>query len=187
MSQLDKTPQKHDAAFGSAIRLRRNRLGVTLDQLSEQTGISTAVLSRVERGHHSPTLHNALSIAQGLGCELMELLQHDPTELVRAGEHLRLVDKETGIERITLAHPNPSIELLKYIVPPDMTSRRFAAHESRSQEVFHILQGTLEIHTARKTLTLQAGDTATVLVDMEHWFRNIGSEPAHFVLMIMGG
>lgn len=182
-----KAPPRNTQAtsFGSAVRLRRNRLGVTLDQLSEQTDISTAVLSRIERGH-GPTLHNALSIARGLGCELTELLQHDTTEIVRAGDSLHFVDEETGIERITLARPNSTIELLKYIVPPGMASRRFAAHDPGSQEVFHILQGSLEIHTSQKTLNLQTGDTAIVLVDMEHWFHNTGTKETHIILTILG-
>lgn len=55
-----------------------------------QTALQSILLKK-------PTLH------KGLGCEVMELLQHDPTEIIRSGENLRFYDEETGIERIALA------------------------------------------------------------------------------------
>lgn len=184
---MDKKNHQDDIYFGQAMRLRRTRLGVTLEQLSEETKISMAVLSRVERGHHSPTLRNALAIARGLGCELMELVENKPAEIVRAGDNLRFLDKETNIVRIALARPDPNIEILQYIVPMGMKSRNFAPHEPGSREIFYILKGCLVIHTAQQTISLSEGDTATVRVDMEHWFQNNGDESTHIFLTVLGG
>lgn len=183
---LETESQDRDVRFGNAVRTRRTQLGVTLDQLAGTSGVSAAALSRVERGLLSPTLRNALSIARGLGCELAELVERDSAEITRAGENLRFFDEATGIERLALARPSPDVELLSYTVPAGVKSNCFTAHKPGSREIFHILAGRLEVHTGQETVTLGAGDTATLRVDSEHWFMNVGQEPARIMLTILG-
>ena len=185
-SGLESELQEQDVRFGNAVRTRRTRLGVTLDQLAETSGVSAAALSRVERGLLSPSLRNAVAIARGLGCELGELVEREGAHVTRAGENLRFFDETTGIERLALARPTPDIELLAYTVPAGATSSRFAAHEPGTREIFHILAGRLEIHTAQETITLNAGDTATLRVDSEHWFRGIAKGPTRIILTVIG-
>ena len=180
------TNQEHDVRFGNAVRTRRTQLGVTLDQLAETSGVSAAALSRVERGLLSPTLRNAIAIARGLGCELAELVERETAEITRAADNLRFFDEATRIERLALARPTPDVELLCYTVPVGSTSSRFAAHKPGTREIFHILAGQLEVHTALETITLNAGDTATLRVDSEHWFKSIGEEPARIIVTILG-
>ncbi|MFT3778059.1 MAG: XRE family transcriptional regulator [Ottowia sp.] len=178
--------QEQDVRFGDAVRTRRTRLGVTLDQLAETSGVSAAALSRVERGLLSPSLRNAVAIARGLGCELGELVEREGAQVTRAGENLRFFDETTGIERLALARPSPDVELLAYTVPAGATSSRFAAHEPGAREIFHVLSGRLEIHTSRETITLNAGDTATLRVDSEHWFKGIAKGPTRIILTVLG-
>lgn len=178
--------QEQDVQFGNAVKTRRTQLGITLDQLADASGVSAAALSRVERSLLGPTLRNAIAIARGLGCELAELVERDVAEITRAGDNLRFFDEVTGIERLALARPTPAVELLSYTVPPGATSSRFAAHKAGTREIFHILVGCLEIHTAQETVTLNAGDTATLRVDAEHWFNNTGNNPARIILTVLG-
>lgn len=183
---LETEPQDQDAHFGNAVRTRRTQLGVTLDQLAETSGVSAAALSRVERGLLSPSLRNALAIAKGLGCELAELVERESAQIVRAGENLRFYDDATGIERLALARPGPDVELLSYTVPKGAVSSRFTAHKPGTREIFHVLSGQLEVHATQETVTLGAGDTAILRMDCEHWFANVGDEPARLMLTILG-
>ena len=178
--------QEQDIRFGNAVRTRRTQLGVTLDQLAGTSGVSAAVLSRVERGFLSPTLRNAIAIARGLGCELAELVERESAQITRAGDNLRFIDETTGIERLALARPTPDIELLAYTVPPGATSSSFTAHKPGTREILHLLAGRLEIQTAQEAVTLNAGDTVTLRVDSEHWFRSVGPEPARLILTVLG-
>lgn len=171
--------------FGSGVRQRRQELGITLDQLAESSGVSSAALSRLERGILNPSLRSALAIAKGLGCDLSELIQQESAEVVRAGENLRFEDEKTGIVRLTLARPSPEVELLSYCVPAGASSARFGAHKRGTKEIFHIVAGALEVHAAEHVLQLEEGDTATVRGDCEHWFVNAGEVPAHFILTIL--
>lgn len=178
--------QEQDVRFGNAVRTRRTQLGVTLDQLAETSGVSAAALSRVERGLLSPTLRNAIAIARGLGCELMELVERQGAEITRAGDNLRFFDEATGIERLALARPTPDLELLTYTFPPGAASSHFAAHKPGTREIFYLLSGRLEIHTSQEAVRLNAGDTVTMRVDSEHWFKSIGEQSARIILVVLG-
>lgn len=181
---MTKDTGQSESEFGKAVRIRRLQLGVTLDQLAENSGVSAAALSRVERGLLSPSLRNASAIAKGLGCGLSELVEAPAAEVTRHGDNLVFTDATTGISRTALARPNPKLEYVRYHVPAGVTSARFSAHDAGTKEIFHILAGELEVHTASETIRLSVGDTAILRVDCEHWFSNVGRETVELLLTI---
>ena len=177
---------EHDALFGAAVRARRAQLGITLDQLAQASGVSPGALSRVERGLLATSLRNAMAIAQGLGCELGELVQSAPSaQITRAGENLRFVDEASGVERLALASPSAGANLVHYRFPPHAVSSHFAAHRAGTREVFHVLEGSIEVFTAQEQVLLHAGDTATLVVDSEHRLANASGQPARLLLLVL--
>lgn len=56
--------------MGKEIRMRREALGVTLQQLADLTGIGINTLSRLERGVGGVTLKTLLAVMQTLGLKL---------------------------------------------------------------------------------------------------------------------
>ncbi len=58
------------AEMGKEIRMRRESLGVTLQQLADLTGIGINTLSRLERGVGGVTLKTLLAVMQTLGLKL---------------------------------------------------------------------------------------------------------------------
>jgi transcriptional regulator with XRE-family HTH domain len=53
--------------FGQAIRELREARGLTLDALAAAAGMHTTYLSRIERGHSSPTWEKVTALAEALG------------------------------------------------------------------------------------------------------------------------
>lgn len=182
---MNTAESEPDVQFGLAVRARRAQLGITLDQLATASGVSPGALSRVERGLLSVSLRNAMAIARGLDCELSELVQQPVAQVTRAGDYLRFVDDNTGVERLALAQPTPGIRLLQYSLPPGATSSHFAAHRTGTREVFHILAGQVRVWSGSESTLLQAGDTATLVMDTEHHFRNEGEIAASLMLLVI--
>lgn len=177
---------EQDAQFGAAVRARRAQLGITLDQLAQASGVSPGALSRVERGLLATSLRNAMAIARGLGCELGELVQSTPTaQITRAGENLRFVDEASGVERLALASPSAGVNLVQYRFPARAVSSHFAAHRAGTREVFHVLEGSIEVFTAQEQVLLHAGDTATLVVDSEHRLVNASDVTARLLLLVL--
>src|ERR687887_365060 len=80
-------------AVGPRVRALREAEGISLRELAERCGVSAPMLSQVERGETSPTLHVAARIAAGLELRLSQLLRLDEdgtVTIVHAGEGRRV-------------------------------------------------------------------------------------------------
>ena len=83
-------------AIGPKIRGLRLRKKLGLVQLGEHTGLSPALLSKIERGHLFPTLPTLLRIAMvfNVGLEHFFQAEHErPVTVVRKADRIRLPDK----------------------------------------------------------------------------------------------
>src|SRR3984957_9858552 len=91
--RLALEPDLYDAtAVGPRVRALREAMGLSLRELALRCGVSSAMLSQVERGETSPTLLIAARIAAGLDLRLSQLLRLDESgsvTVVRAGERGR--------------------------------------------------------------------------------------------------
>ena len=62
--------KKTHPRIGAAIRSRRRQLNLTLNEISERTGLSVGFLSQIERDLSSPSLSSLVSIAKAIGLSL---------------------------------------------------------------------------------------------------------------------
>jgi transcriptional regulator with XRE-family HTH domain len=61
--------------FGDAVRVRREALGLTQEDLADKAGIHRTYLSDVERGTRNISLLNIERLAQGLNESMTELFR----------------------------------------------------------------------------------------------------------------
>src|SRR6476469_8587522 len=84
-------------AIGPKIRRLRLRKKLGLVQLGEHTGLSAAMLSKIERGYLFPTLPTLLRIALVFGIGLDHFFREDGDRpvhaVVRKADRIRLPDK----------------------------------------------------------------------------------------------
>jgi len=70
----------HLLKFAAAVRRERETQGLSLEQLSERTGLDVAVLSRLEAGQgFNPTVSSLFRIAAALGRQLVLGLEIAPS------------------------------------------------------------------------------------------------------------
>ncbi len=62
--------KKTHPRIGSAIRSRRRQLNLTLNDISEKTGLSVGFISQIERDLSSPSLSSLVSIAKAIDLSL---------------------------------------------------------------------------------------------------------------------
>ncbi|MDT7678998.1 MAG: hypothetical protein QOD82_6900, partial [Pseudonocardiales bacterium] len=60
---------------GSQVRSIRKEAGLTLEQLSERSGLSTGIVSQIERGLANPAFATLAQLAHGLGIPVGRLFQ----------------------------------------------------------------------------------------------------------------
>src|SRR6188472_1085697 len=107
--------------IGPRVRALREAIDLSLLDLAERSVVSAPMLSQVERGETSPTLHVASRIAAGLELRLSQLLRLDESgtvTIVRAGERRRSGSARQGhrVEVLTAPMPGQRAELSRHLL-----------------------------------------------------------------------
>lgn len=170
-------------------------MDLSLRDLAERSGVSAPMLSQVERGETSPTLHVAARIAAGLELRLSQLLRLDEdgaVTVVRAGSRRK---GPTGVgghryEILTPPLPGQRAELSRHTLSPGAVTGGPGdppRHEPGSRETALVQRGTLVLHCDGQQYELLDGDCVTFDADLNHHFENPGPEEAVLLAVLSAG
>ncbi|CAA9445712.1 MAG: Transcriptional regulator, Xre-family with cupin domain [uncultured Rubrobacteraceae bacterium] len=173
---------------GRVKELRRGR-GLTLEELAERSGVSRAMISKLERGEKNPTLVVAARLAEGLGVTLSRLAgAEERREVVVVPRERRMVmrDPETGFERQLLSptFSGRGVEFVRNVVPEDGTSGEFPPHRRGVQEHLVVEKGELRARLGGEEYRLREGDALYFEADVPHRFDNVGAGECSYYLVI---
>lgn len=178
----------HPGDLGPSVRRRRLALGMTLETLADQSGVSTTMLSEVERGIKNPTVRLAYQIALALRCSLTDLLDDSPrppVALVRAAERRTLVDPETAVQRHGLSTEllKRGLEVVWYVIPVGASAGEMAPNRPGILEHVTVMRGTLTLRLGQERHSLSKGDSVTYGPQVTTEYENRGTEPCEFLLL----
>jgi transcriptional regulator with XRE-family HTH domain len=175
--------------LGGRIRGLRRERRLTLDLLAERSGVSRAMISKLERGEKNPTLVVAAKIAEGLGVRLSQLVgveEGREVVVVPRGRRMVVRDPETGFERQLLSPSfgGRGIEFIKNVVPEDSTSGEFPPHRRGVEEYVVVERGRLRAFLGSEDYLLEEGDALYFEADVSHRFDNAGKGECSYYLVI---
>ena len=168
--------------------LRRER-GFTLEELAARSGVSRAMISKLERGEKNPTLVIAARLAEGLGVSLSRLAGvEERREVVIVPRENRMVlrDPETGFERQSLSptFAGRGVEFIRNVVPEGSTSGDFPPHRRGVEEHIVVEKGNLKATLDGEEYDLRQGDALYFQADVPHRFDNAGGGDCSYYLVI---
>lgn len=150
----------NDPALGALIRKRRKQLGLTLQALCDEAGLSVGYLSQVERGQSTPSLGTLAQIAQGLsvGLEYFIATSKPADSLTRSGARPQFSIDGSSILYESIGADFPGAELSCYLlhVPPGYASE-VVNHEG--EEIIFLLEGEITQTLGGQSFILQEGDS----------------------------
>lgn len=174
---------------GEQIRALRRIKGLTLQQVSEQAGISTGYLSQIERNRSKLPIGVLKRIANVLGVQMNWFFQPEtlgpPEErdlIVRAGRRRKMTFTGTGISEELLS-PNllGPLELLMSTIEPGADSD-FYSHDGF--EAGLVTEGVLDLWVGEKSFRLEAGDSFSFSSSNQHRCANPGTVRTKVVWVI---
>ena len=171
--------------------MRRERR-LTLEALSERSGVSRAMLSKIERGEKNPTLVVAAKLSEGFGVTLSQLVgmeERREVVLVPRGRRMVMRDPETGFERQLLSPTfvGRGIEFVRNVVPESSTSGDFPPHKKGVREYVVVERGRLRAFLGGEEYMLEEGDAVYFEANVEHRFENAGEGDCSYYLVIDSG
>jgi transcriptional regulator with XRE-family HTH domain len=182
--------------LGPRIRALREAMDLSLRDLAGRSGVSAPMLSQVERGETSPTLHVAGRIAAGLELRLSQLLRLDEggaVSVVRASERRKgPAPRRTGhsYEILTPPLPGQRAELSRHTLAAGAVTGGPGdppMHEPGSRETALVESGSVVLACDGERFELAAGDCVTFDADLPHHFENPGSEEAVLLAVVSAG
>jgi transcriptional regulator with XRE-family HTH domain len=183
-------PDAVSRAFGDRVRASRERAELTLEQFSKRSGVSRAMLSKVERGEKSPTIGIAKRIAYALNTPLSTLMGDEASRhafaLVRKSQRHVFHDAETGFERHLLSPimAGLSVEVVLHRLPARTSTGRLPPYPAGAGKQVVAARGRVVVGFGREEIVLEEGDSLYFVPDVEHWFDNRTDQAAEYYLVI---
>ncbi len=164
---------------------------MTMDGLSERTGVSRSMISLIERGESSPTAAVLDKLAAGLGVTLASLFAEKDSAgaspLARRADQRVWRDPDSGYMRRNLSpagFPSP-IELVEVVLPPGARVAYDTGHRaSPVHQQIWIIEGEIALTLGDETHHLATGDCLSMRLDRPTVFRNHSDRPARYVVAL---
>jgi transcriptional regulator with XRE-family HTH domain len=176
--------------LGRRIRQLRTDRGLTLEALAGRAGISTAMLSKMERGAVNPTLVVAMRVAEGLGITITQMVGVEarrPAVKVAADQRMLFRDPDTGIERqVFPAMEDGSLSLLRMVLPAGSSTGEHPPHRQGTETYLLMERGEVRAVVGGDEFLLVVGDAFYFEGDVSHRFDNTGGEPCSFFVVSTG-
>jgi transcriptional regulator with XRE-family HTH domain len=162
-------------ALGTRIQMERQKRNWTIQELADRSGISRAMISKIERIEASPTAVTISRLGVAFGLSMSSLLSEGVSEqrLVRASEQQLWADPATGYIRKAVSPPSGlPLQLVEVCLP----ARKKIGFPALSYEILHqqiwVLEGALTFHECEEIHHLSTGDCLQLVGAKDCIFEN---------------
>lgn len=178
-----------DRRLGARIKALRQGRSLTLDMLAERSGVSRAMISRVERGESSPTAALLDRLCAGLGIFLSALFRDEGHggPLAQRADQPVWTDPASGYLRrnVSPAGTGSGIEIVEVEMPPGARVLLDAARSAyRLDQQIWVLAGEMVVMLGGAEHRLAAGDCLQMLLDGPIAYHNPGSVTARYAVVL---
>jgi transcriptional regulator with XRE-family HTH domain len=194
MTMLSETLQTglQRYAIGAKVRALRLRKKMGLVELGRHTGLSAALLSKIERGRLFPTLPTLLRVALVFNVGLDHFFTDEPNNahsLIRRSERLSFDETFEGdtpiysFECLDFRSKNPKTAVYhaRFLAKE---SEPLVTHQHDGFEFIYQMTGTLKLSLGENASTLRRGDSVQFDSSIKHGYQSVGSTPCTAIVMI---
>jgi transcriptional regulator with XRE-family HTH domain len=163
---------------------------LSFDALAQRAGVSKGTLVQLEQGGANPSISTLCRLAGALGVSVADLVTptgepERPVTVVGPGDNRRLWSGPSGGSALLLAGtPGPDmLEVWKWVLMPGEHVEA-GAHGRGTRELIHVTGGNLALEVDGQITVVTAGSTAIAQTDRPHVYRNPGTAPVHFTMVV---
>lgn len=171
---------------GKRIKSIRKRKGLTLQDLSEKSGMSATAISAIERNVSSPTVNTLASIGKALGESLSSLLGEAEIEFVttRAADRKSLaVDiRNAEFQSLGSGIPGQRFHPTVGVLQPEASSGDDFVNR-QGDDFFYVIKGALEVDVSGTALLLREGDSLYCRGNTPYRWRNAGDGETRLLIV----
>jgi transcriptional regulator with XRE-family HTH domain len=179
-------------SIGEKLRSMRLRKSMGLVELGRHTGLSAALLSKLERGKLFPTLPTLLRIAMVFGVGLDYFFTDERKRrvvgVVRKQERVRFPERpatpDVPYYFECLDYRATERKLSAFLADfQEIPAEKLKPHQHAGVEFLYLLKGSLAIKIGSEEFLLEAEDTIYFDSAVQHSYRRRGSKPCTGVIV----
>lgn len=165
------------AAVAANLRRLRGEHGMTLEQLSESSGVSRAMLNQIETGKSVPTIATLWKVAAGLHVPFQQLVQVDagPKSVVLRRRDAKVLFNADGTFSSRALFPYDggprASEFYELVLAPGGVERA-AAHPRGTMEQIILVRGHATVEVDGLAHELAERDAISFQADVPHAYIN---------------
>jgi transcriptional regulator with XRE-family HTH domain len=166
------------------MRKLRTERGLTLAQLAAAAGVSSGLISQVERDLADPSLETLRKIAKVLDLPLFSLFQEPDgaaVAVVRQDKRMLVRSPTGGVTYTRVSPGHGRLEVLEGRLEPGGSSAA-EPWSHPSEECVLVLRGRLVVEVAGAEHLLEEGDSCYFDSSLPHRYLNPGEEPVQFLI-----
>jgi transcriptional regulator with XRE-family HTH domain len=175
-------------SLATTLRAARTDRGLSAGELAELSGVSRAMIGKIERGAAQPTAVLLGRLSGALGLTLSELVaraEGDERRLVRAADQPVWTDPETGYRRRAVSPPiGGPLELVDVVLPPGAEVAYAADTYAFIHQQIWVLDGQLLFREGEIEHRLDAGDCLQLGPPQDCAFVNPGGRDCRYLVAL---
>ena len=163
--------QPEDLEFGRRISEHRELLGLSLRALATRAGVSFGFLSQLENGHARASIGSLRKLAAALGVSVADLLETSHAHsrgVVRAADRPLYSEGGGATKYVITQAPLRNLEMYTAVFEPGGSTGDEMYSHGKSQEVFLVTLGRVELHLADEVIVMDQNDSIEYLSSVPH-------------------
>ena len=185
----DAPGKKIDKAIGASLKQLRQQRAQSARWIADQSGISAAMVSRIENGLVSPSIGTLAALAEALEVPIVSLFRaartdHTDYTLVRKGQGLRStrISEEHKHEYINLAtHSRKDLHFIARRVTLLRDDGKPPTYVGHGVVFIQVLQGEAVYQYGWTRHILRSGDSISVDAELNHGIAEVLSAKFEFL------
>jgi len=176
-------------SLAARIALERDARGWSLADLAERSGVSKAMISKIERGAASPTATLLGRLSGAFGLTLSTLLaraEQSGGRLLRVADQPQWQDPESGyVRRHVSPRSDVPVELVRVELPIAAAVGMPASTYTFIRQMIWVLKGKLTFVEGDTVHEMESGDCLLLGAPADCTFKTRGREPCTYLVVVI--
>lgn len=176
--------------LGERIKKRRESLNMHTNELATSIGVTSSLISQIERAKAYPSILTLKKIADALKTTVGELIGEFETlitnPLMKVKDRKFVKKNEKGASLYLLSHHDPNKYMDTFLIDfkKSANSTNIMTTINPSQEFCYVLKGRFKVVINTNEFTLEPGDSFYFNSNQYHLFTNIAEENSHLLWIV---
>ena len=172
-------------SIGKKIKAIRTSYGLSLDEVSNMTGVSKSMIGQIERGDSTPTVTTLWKICNGLNITLSALFEDDALDIIiKKKDNIKPLKGEQDEFDFYIYFPfspaNNKVDFT-YIEMHPHKYRETEPVKLASWEILYVIKGSITIYENGREFTLNKGDAMKIRSSIRFDYENKSDETAELI------